>query len=507
MAAKRTHYAVLGVPDTCSSSDIKQAFRKLAKIHHPDKASEANVMASNASFQEVCAAFTVLREPTSRKQYDSVLQRQRASEDNHADMPVTSNTTPLPHGSGHSAFFRAPGFSAQPLSAMKPPVRFPETVSHPAPRSAQATKTRSLCHAQGQYSARTTAFPSPAFGRTLRYTFSPSAAVPTSQSSTAKPPQKVQGNFSSNEASGESRPTDAARMGTVLPSPPTSVNTPLMDKHPRAGVSSSHKTRVPDASRHMFIVLKGFVLDAQEIGLTFKTSKSTSSDRPADEKEATRTVSQLRESVIRAVSVLTVAVSAKSAEDAAWAYFRDSVLCFSNRANKQLLEPPLRSLLEQRSTASDSSDASCHVNEVENIDPRRASCVETPSQRYRYVLDENIYKASLMQSLASDEDFPTSRGRDDSPCPATDESSLTMLRVWIEQVQVGETLLSPPADTSSTCCGRQPRNTIEQQGLCESNQMTNSPGKRRHSRIASKTCSNAAIDSPMKRRVPFGETQ
>ena len=31
------HYAALGVPKTASAAEIKQAFRKLASQHHPDK--------------------------------------------------------------------------------------------------------------------------------------------------------------------------------------------------------------------------------------------------------------------------------------------------------------------------------------------------------------------------------------------------------------------------------------------------------------------------------------
>ena len=36
VAAEKNFYEVLGVKDTASTDDIKKAFKKLARKHHPD---------------------------------------------------------------------------------------------------------------------------------------------------------------------------------------------------------------------------------------------------------------------------------------------------------------------------------------------------------------------------------------------------------------------------------------------------------------------------------------
>ena len=68
MADKRDYYEVLGVSKNASDSDLKKAFRSLARKHHPDKNpddSEAEHL-----FKEVQEAYAVLSNPDQRKQYD-----------------------------------------------------------------------------------------------------------------------------------------------------------------------------------------------------------------------------------------------------------------------------------------------------------------------------------------------------------------------------------------------------------------------------------------------------
>jgi curved DNA-binding protein len=66
----KDYYSVLGVPKTASQADIKKAFRKLARQHHPD--AKPGDTASERRFKEVNEANEVLGDPGKRKQYDEL---------------------------------------------------------------------------------------------------------------------------------------------------------------------------------------------------------------------------------------------------------------------------------------------------------------------------------------------------------------------------------------------------------------------------------------------------
>lgn len=68
MTVRRDHYAVLGVPQTASARQIKEAFRKLAREHHPD--TNAGDSASEREFKRVARAWEVLGDPARRRAYD-----------------------------------------------------------------------------------------------------------------------------------------------------------------------------------------------------------------------------------------------------------------------------------------------------------------------------------------------------------------------------------------------------------------------------------------------------
>src|SRR6266850_1118698 len=66
----KDYYAVLGVSRDASAEDIKKAFRKLAREHHPDKAKDKK--AGEEKFKEINEAYEVLGDPANRKKYDEL---------------------------------------------------------------------------------------------------------------------------------------------------------------------------------------------------------------------------------------------------------------------------------------------------------------------------------------------------------------------------------------------------------------------------------------------------
>ncbi len=67
MAEKRDYYQILGVAKTASDAEIKSAYRKLARLHHPDVDKSAGAA---ERFKEISEAYQVLSNPEKRKNYD-----------------------------------------------------------------------------------------------------------------------------------------------------------------------------------------------------------------------------------------------------------------------------------------------------------------------------------------------------------------------------------------------------------------------------------------------------
>lgn len=66
----RDYYEILGVPRSASQADIKKAFRKLARQHHPDR--NPGDQAAERRFKDVNEANAVLSDPAKRQQYDTL---------------------------------------------------------------------------------------------------------------------------------------------------------------------------------------------------------------------------------------------------------------------------------------------------------------------------------------------------------------------------------------------------------------------------------------------------
>ncbi len=59
-----THYETLGVAENATAEEIKQAYRKLAMQHHPDRGGDAE------QFQKIQQAYGILGDQNARQQYD-----------------------------------------------------------------------------------------------------------------------------------------------------------------------------------------------------------------------------------------------------------------------------------------------------------------------------------------------------------------------------------------------------------------------------------------------------
>jgi molecular chaperone DnaJ len=64
---EKDYYKVLGVPQSATDTEIRRAYRKLAKQNHPD----ANP-GKEERFKEISAAYDVLSDAGKRKEYDEV---------------------------------------------------------------------------------------------------------------------------------------------------------------------------------------------------------------------------------------------------------------------------------------------------------------------------------------------------------------------------------------------------------------------------------------------------
>lgn len=90
MATKRDYYEVLGVSKGASDAEIKSAYRKLARKHHPDVDKSAGAA---EKFKELSEAYQVLSDPKKKQSYDQF---------------------------GHAAFDRGAGMGGNPFEGGNP---------------------------------------------------------------------------------------------------------------------------------------------------------------------------------------------------------------------------------------------------------------------------------------------------------------------------------------------------------------------------------------------------
>ncbi|MCK4251935.1 J domain-containing protein, partial [candidate division WOR-3 bacterium] len=66
---KKDYYEILGASRNASQEEIKRAYRKKAKQHHPDMNPE-NKKESEEKFKEISEAYEILMDPKKKQLYD-----------------------------------------------------------------------------------------------------------------------------------------------------------------------------------------------------------------------------------------------------------------------------------------------------------------------------------------------------------------------------------------------------------------------------------------------------
>lgn len=72
MDPKKDYYRILGVPEGASAEEIRKAFRRLAKKHHPDV--NPGDKAAESRFKEANEAHEILSDRKKREEYDAIRQ-------------------------------------------------------------------------------------------------------------------------------------------------------------------------------------------------------------------------------------------------------------------------------------------------------------------------------------------------------------------------------------------------------------------------------------------------
>jgi len=68
----KDYYATLGVAKGATHDEIRKAFRKLARQHHPDVSKDKDKKSAEAKFKEINEAYEVLGDDEKRKRYDEL---------------------------------------------------------------------------------------------------------------------------------------------------------------------------------------------------------------------------------------------------------------------------------------------------------------------------------------------------------------------------------------------------------------------------------------------------
>ncbi len=90
-----THYDILGVAPSADVVEIRDAYRRLAREHHPDRAASNDRAGVDADMPTINEAYRVLSDPARRAVYDATSRGAPASERGPA-APRAAGSDPVP---------------------------------------------------------------------------------------------------------------------------------------------------------------------------------------------------------------------------------------------------------------------------------------------------------------------------------------------------------------------------------------------------------------------------
>lgn len=118
-------FRVLGLEFTASPEDVRTAYKKLAKLAHPDMFTEPELKnKAEQAFIHISEAFNTLRDPFKRKDYERTLDRVREAEEKAREAEKKAKAadqakTESPPASGSRPFAAPPRPATSPLAEEK----------------------------------------------------------------------------------------------------------------------------------------------------------------------------------------------------------------------------------------------------------------------------------------------------------------------------------------------------------------------------------------------------
>lgn len=106
----KDYYETLGVPRNATQDDVKRAYRKLARKHHPDVSKDPD---AEVRFKELGEAYAVLKDPEKRTAYDQMGSQWKTGQDFQpppdwdAGFEFSGGDFGAGPGADHSDFFEA----------------------------------------------------------------------------------------------------------------------------------------------------------------------------------------------------------------------------------------------------------------------------------------------------------------------------------------------------------------------------------------------------------------